>query len=158
LSQHCQRYSQVKHHVVRKKQFDECNSQEEILEAERAFKVKYFLLWLYGDHLKTRFEELMVFKCLFGFLLSSNNLKSLNDSELEKCCQKIANILSHDGSSDAEVHDFISELKIFKCTIPNGAISAMEIFEHIRDLDCYLMPPLLIASYLSCLLLLDLLK
>jgi hypothetical protein len=72
---------QVKRHVVRKKQFDENNSQEEILEVERAFKVKYFLVLvdMAITSLKTRFEELMVFKCLFGFLLSSNNLKSLND-------------------------------------------------------------------------------
>jgi hypothetical protein len=75
--------------------------------------------------------------CLFGFLLSSNNLKSLNDIELEKCCTKFANTFSHDGSSDVEVHDLISELKILKCTLPNGALSAMEIFEHIRDVDCY---------------------
>jgi hypothetical protein len=32
---------QVKSHAVRKKQFDESNSQE-ILETDRAFKVKYF--------------------------------------------------------------------------------------------------------------------
>jgi hypothetical protein len=33
---------QVKCRAIRKKQFDENNSQEEILETERAFKVKYF--------------------------------------------------------------------------------------------------------------------
>jgi hypothetical protein len=33
--------------------------------------------------LKNRFEEVMVFKDLFGFLLSPNTMKSLNDSELE---------------------------------------------------------------------------
>jgi hypothetical protein len=31
----------------------------------------------------------------------------------------------------------ISKLKILKCTLPNGTLSAMEIFEHIRDVDCY---------------------
>jgi hypothetical protein len=87
--------------------------------------------------LKTRFEELMVFKDLFGFLLSSNTLKSLNDSELQESCTKFANTFSHDGSSNVAVHDLISELKILKCTLPNGALSAMEIFEHIRDVDCY---------------------
>jgi hypothetical protein len=99
-----------------------------------------------------------MFKDLFGFLLSSNILKSLNDSEVEECCTKFANTFSHDGSSDVEVHDLISELKILKCTLPNGALSAMEIFEHIRDVDCYPNTSILIASYLLCLLLLHLLK
>jgi len=42
-----------------------------------------------------------------------------------------------DGSSDVEVHDLISELKILKFTLPEGAMSAMEIFEYVRDVDCY---------------------
>ena len=44
---------------------------------------------------------------------------------------------SVDGSSDVEVHDLISELKILKFTLPEGALSAMEIFKHVRELDCY---------------------
>jgi hypothetical protein len=78
--------------------------------------------------LKNRFEELMMFKDLFGFLLSSNTLKSLNDSELEGCCTKFANTFSHDVSSDVEVHDLISELNILKCNLPNDTLSAIEIF------------------------------
>jgi hypothetical protein len=35
----------VKHHAMRKKQFDESDSQEEILEAKRTFKVKYFFCY-----------------------------------------------------------------------------------------------------------------
>jgi hypothetical protein len=35
------------------------------------------------------------------------------------------------------VHDLISELKILKFTLPDSILSAMEIFEHVRDLDCY---------------------
>jgi hypothetical protein len=87
--------------------------------------------------LKTRFEELMVFKDIFGFLLRSTILKSLNDTELEESCTKLADIFSHNGSSDVEVHDLISKLKILKFTLPDGILSAMEIFEHVRDLYCY---------------------
>jgi hypothetical protein len=74
----------VKRHALSKKQFDENNDQEEILEAERVFKVKYFLVVvdMAITSLKTRFEELMVFKDIFGFLLRSTILKSLNDTEL----------------------------------------------------------------------------
>jgi hypothetical protein len=102
-----------------------------------------------------RFEE---FKDLFRFLLSSNTLKSLNDSELEVCCTKFTNNFSHDDSSDIELHDLISELKILKCTLPNDTLSAMEIFSILEMLIVILTLPLLIESYLLCMLLLHLLK
>jgi hypothetical protein len=129
----------IKRRALRKKQFDENNCEEEILEGERAFEVKYFLFVvdMAITSLKTIFEELMVFKDIFGFLLSSTILKSLNDTELEESCTKFANTFSHDGSSDVEVHDLISELKILKFTLPDGILFAMQIFEHVRDLDCY---------------------
>jgi hypothetical protein len=129
----------VKRRALRKKQFDESNDQEEILETERVFKVKYFLIVvdMAITYLKTRFEELMVFKDIFGFLLRSTILKSLNDTELEESCTKLADTFSHNGSSDVEVHDLISELKILKFTLPDSILSAMEIFEHVRDSDYY---------------------
>ena len=61
---------------------------------------------------------------------------------------KFAKKNSVDGSSDVEVHDLISKLKIFKFTLPKGALSAMEIFEHVREVDCYQIFSLLIGSYL----------
>nr|TKW14774.1 hypothetical protein SEVIR_5G188900v2 [Setaria viridis] len=128
-----------KRRATRKKQFDESNCQEEILEAEKAFEVEYFfvLVDMAIASLKNRFEELMMFKDIFGFLMSSSTLKSLNDNELEECCIKFAETFSFDGSSDVEVYDLISELKIMKFTLPNDVMSAMEIFEHVRDVDCY---------------------
>ena len=87
--------------------------------------------------LNTRFEELKVFKDIFRFLLSSSTLKSLTDIELDECCTKFADTFSYDGSSDVEVHDLISELKMLKFTLPDGTLSAMKIFEHVRDVDCY---------------------
>jgi hypothetical protein len=75
--------------------------------------------------LRTRFEELSIFKGIFRFLLSSSKLRSLNDRELKKCCTKFANTLSHDGSCDVELNDLISELNILKFTLPNGSLSAI---------------------------------
>nr|TKW16837.1 hypothetical protein SEVIR_5G325500v2 [Setaria viridis] len=130
---------QEKRRATRKRQFDESNCQEEIFEAEKAFEVEYFfvLVDMAIGSLKKRFEELMVFKDIFGFLMSSSTLKSLNDNELEECCTKFAETFCFDGSSDVEVYDLISELKIMKFTLPDGVMSAMEIFEHVRDVDCY---------------------
>ena len=74
---------------------------------------------------------------IFRFLLSSSTLSSLNDRELEEFCTKFANTFSHDGSCDVELNDLISKLNILKFTLPNDTLSAVEIFEHIRVVDCY---------------------
>jgi hypothetical protein len=47
--------------------------------------------------LKERFQKLMVFKDVFGFLLSSRTLKSLSDSQLEEGCQSLAETFSLEG-------------------------------------------------------------
>jgi hypothetical protein len=78
-----------------------------------------------------------MFKGIFGFLLNSSTLRSLNDRELEVCCTKFANTFSHDGSCDVELNDLISKLNILKFTLSNDTLSAMKIFEHIIDADCY---------------------
>jgi hypothetical protein len=61
----------------------------------------------------------------------------LNDTELEESCTQLPDTFSQDGSSDVEVHDLIYESKILKFTLPYGILSTMQIFEHVRDLDCY---------------------
>jgi hypothetical protein len=81
---------QVKRPAQRKKHFDETGYQEEILEAEKDFEVNYFLVLvdMANTSLKSRFEELQAFKDIFGFLLSSRILKSLDNTQLEACCTK----------------------------------------------------------------------
>ena len=71
----------VKRNVTRKKQFDEHDNNEEVLLAEKAFEVDYFFVVVdvAKVSLKNRFEELKVFQDIFGFLLSSKDLKLLND-------------------------------------------------------------------------------
>jgi hypothetical protein len=75
----------VKRKAVRKKQFDESSCHKEILENERAFEVNYFLVLvdMASTSLRTRYEELSMFKGIFRFLLSSSKLRSLNDRELK---------------------------------------------------------------------------
>jgi hypothetical protein len=137
----------VKRRASRKKQFDENDTDciEEILEAEKAFEVNYFLVVvdIANASLKKRFEELNVFKSIFGFLLSSKTMKSLNDIELMKCCAKFAETFTKKDSSDVEVHEFFSGLRVLQMTLPNATMCAMEIFEFVRNVDCY--PNVLVA-------------
>jgi hypothetical protein len=129
----------VKRKGTRKKQFDESDCTEEILQAEKDFEVNYFLVMvdMAATSLKTRFEELQVFKNIFGFLLSSTTLKSLDNSELTDCCTKFDKIFSSDDSHDVDLNDLISELKVLQLTLPDTQMSAMEIFEFVKKVDNY---------------------
>jgi hypothetical protein len=86
---------------------------------------------------KSRFEELQAFKSIFGFLLSSTTLKSLNVTKLEDCCTRFAKAFSSHDTSDVEVNDLISELKVLKLSLPETPMSSMEIFEYVRKMDSY---------------------
>jgi hypothetical protein len=129
----------VKRQVTRKKQFDETEYNEAIFKAEKDFKVNYFLVIIDNaiTSLNNRFEELQSFKDIFGFLMSSTTLKSLDDIEMKECCTKFAKAFTVDGSSDVEINDLISELSIMQFTLPDRPMSAMEIFEFVTEEDCY---------------------
>ena len=129
----------VKRHATRKKQFDETDYNEAILQAEKDFEVNYFLVMVDNaiSSLKSRFEELQSFKGIFGFIMSSENLKSLDSDGLKECCTKFSETFSLDGSSDVEINDLISELTVMQSTLPDRSMSAMEIFEFVQEADCY---------------------
>jgi hypothetical protein len=77
---------------------------------------------------KSRFEELQSFKGIFGFIMSSQTLRSLDSDGLKECCTKFSETFSLDGSSDVEINDLISELTVMQSTLPDRSMSAMEIF------------------------------
>ncbi|XP_066357929.1 uncharacterized protein [Miscanthus floridulus] len=125
----------------RKKHFDEQNDETEELQrsAIDSFKEEYFLVIV--DHaivsLTSRFDQLKKFEEIFGFLFNSENLKSLDATDLQKCCTTFVNKFSHDNKSDVELDDFFSELKVLQVTLPDKLMSALEILHFVKDLDCY---------------------
>ncbi|KAG6413965.1 hypothetical protein SASPL_126681 [Salvia splendens] len=124
----------------RKKHFDEQNDQnEETLAAIEPFRINYFLTMIDMAiaSLTSRFEQMKTFENLFGFLLNSENLKSLDDNDLWKCCTTFAEAFSHDNSSDVDLNDFISELQVLQVILPDDLMSAPEIFQFITIEDCY---------------------
>ena len=130
-----------------KRQFDEIsgndeNDQHEETKASEveSFRVKYFLVIIDVAiaSLTTRFEDLKKFGSIFGFLFNSKALKSLGDNELRTCCTTFVNKFTHGKSSDVDLDDFVSELKVLQMTLPNTFMSADQIFELVRTADCYL--------------------
>jgi hypothetical protein len=129
----------VKRRALRKKHFDENNSEEVIFQPENDFKFSYFLVMvdMAKRSLESRFEQLKAFNEIFGFLTSSTSLKSLDAPELNLCCTTLAVAFSHNGSSDIDVNDLFSELRVLQSVLPNREMTAMEIFEFVMESDCY---------------------
>ena len=128
----------IKRQSSRKKQFDEIECEEAILQAEEAFKVNYFLVMvaMVITSLTSRFEELQSFKKIFGFLMSSTYLKSLDGSQLKERCTEFANTFTK-GKCDVELNDMISELSVMQSALPDRTMSAMEIFQFVKEADVY---------------------
>ena len=123
----------LKRRALRKKHFDENNSEEVILQAEKDFNVCYFLVLvdMAKISLKSRFEQLQAFNEIVGFLMSSTNLKSLDGPEQNLCCTTLAVVFSHNGSSDIDLNDLISELRVLQSALPDREMTTMEIFEFL---------------------------
>ena len=94
----------VKRRALRKKYFDENNSEKVILQAENDFKVSYFVVMvdMAKISLKSRFDRFESFNEIFGFLMSSTILKSLDGPKLNLCCTTLAVAFSHNGLSDID--------------------------------------------------------
>ena len=129
----------IKRRASRKEQYDETDCEEAILEAQKAFEVNYFLVMvdMAISSLEFRFEELQSFKSIFGFLMSSATLKSLDSIKPRECCTTFASTFSFEGSCDVDLNDLISELRVLQLSLTDDPMTAMEIFEYVREVDCY---------------------
>ena len=87
--------------------------------------------------LTSRFEQMTAFDNVFGFLFNSENLKSLDEADLWLRCKIFVEKFSHDNSSDVEINDFFSELKVLQVTLPDSLMSTPEILKFVMDADCY---------------------
>jgi hypothetical protein len=99
----------------RKKQFDEQYDQDEEIQRSGvdSFRVEYFNVMIDNAiaSLTTRFEQMKAFDNIFGFLFNSENLKSLDETDLLVHCKVFVETFSHDKSSDVEINDFFSRIK-----------------------------------------------
>ncbi|XP_066384688.1 uncharacterized protein [Miscanthus floridulus] len=124
----------------RKKQFDEQDDETEELQRSAIdnFNDDYFLVIV--DYaivsLTSRFDQLKEFEKIFGFLFNLENRKSLDHSDLRDRCTTFVNTFSHD-KSDVELDDLFSELKVLQVTLPDQLMSAYEILNFVKVVDCY---------------------
>lgn len=140
----------IKRRAQRKNHFDEIDHQEEILQAEMAFEVNYFLFMvdMANTSLKSRYEEFHVFKSIFCFLMSSTILKSFNDTELEDCCSRFAKTFCWQGLSDVGLNGIISELRVLKLSLQQHQCLLWRFFSTSQRSILILIFLLCIGSYL----------
>ncbi|KAL0378483.1 UNVERIFIED_CONTAM: hypothetical protein Sradi_3153800 [Sesamum radiatum] len=129
----------VKRRILRKKQYDENTHDEDVQSPEVAFEYDYFnvITDMAIASLRNRFEDLKRFESIFGFLLDSKRLKLLDESELWQCCNTFHSTFSHGDKSDVDLNDLYSELRILQGTLPNKFMSAIDILEFVKTLDCF---------------------
>jgi hypothetical protein len=87
--------------------------------------------------LTSRFEQIKSFDNIFGFLFNSQNLKSLDEVDLWSHCKTFVEKFTHENSSDVEINDFYSELKVLQVSLLDSSMSAPEILKFVLDADCY---------------------
>jgi hypothetical protein len=125
----------------RKKHFDEQDDEDEEMQqsAIDLFRREYFLVMIDAAiaSLTSRFEQMKAFDNVFGFLFNSENLKSLDEVDLWSHCKIFAEKFTHENSSDVEINDFYSELKVLQVSLPDSSTSAPEILKFVMDADCY---------------------
>ena len=99
----------------KKKHFDEQNDQDEEIQRSvvDSFRVEYFNVMIDATiaSLTTRFEQMKEFDNIFGFLFNSENLKSLDETDLWLHCKIFVETFSYNNSSDVEINDFFSRIK-----------------------------------------------
>jgi hypothetical protein len=121
--------------IQRKRFFDENISESApSTSGEEYFRVHYFLYIVdqARGSLNKRFEQYQHYDDIFGFLFSSDNLKSLADNDLKAACINLETILRHGEISDVDGEDLFRELKLLREILPREKRTARDILNFLQ--------------------------
>jgi hypothetical protein len=130
-----------KREIKRKRQFhenpDDRNASTKF--AQESFKVDYFLTIVDQaiSSLATRFEQYKHYQKNFGFLFTSDTLKSFDNDSLKSSCKNLESALTKDGKSDIDANELYVELKLIQNFIPDGNMGPLEILKFLKRRDCF---------------------
>ena len=126
--------------VRRKRHFDE-NPSDAITSqsAKESFRVNYFLCVV--DHaiasLNRRFEQYQEYESVFGFLFTSDKLRSLDNECLKSSCTNFEIALRKQDQSDVDGNDLYVELKLLQDYLPNQKMGPVDILEYLKRVGCF---------------------
>uniref|UniRef100_A0A8I6XUG5 HAT C-terminal dimerisation domain-containing protein n=1 Tax=Hordeum vulgare subsp. vulgare TaxID=112509 RepID=A0A8I6XUG5_HORVV len=127
--------------IKRKKQFDENPDDTNIApqSAQESFRVNYFIRVVDQaiSSLTRRFEQYEGYQKIFGFLFTSETLRSLDKDSLKSSCVNLEASLTKDKQSDIDANELFVELKSLQNFMPKENIGPVEILNFLKRHDCF---------------------
>ncbi|XP_076956693.1 uncharacterized protein LOC143631971 [Bidens hawaiensis] len=121
--------------IKRKKQSDECSSsQEASFTPQENFRVSSFLYIIDQaiTSLETRFDQFKNYEKLFGFLFPQN-LRGIEDEDLNLSCNFLENALKFEGRSDIDGEALYMELSSLDTLYTMEFSSLIEVLKHLNE-------------------------
>lgn len=132
---------QKKRQIKRKRHFDENPNDTNVdtQSAEESFRINYFIPIVDQAiaSLTRRFEQYQDYEKIFGFLFTSNALRSLDKKSLKSCCQQLEATLKRDGQSDIDAGDLSVELSFLQDFIPQENMGPLDILNFLKQHDYF---------------------
>ena len=130
----------TKRKIKRKRQFDEGADDASIVSqsAEESFRVNYFLNVVDQAicSLTRRFEQYQGYEKTFGFLFTSDRLRSLDDNSLMDACVNLENALKSGEHKDIDGEELCYEL-IFVQDLLKKSMGPVDILEVLMKRPLY---------------------
>jgi hypothetical protein len=130
-----------KRQIKRKRQFDENIEDPNVTtqSPEVLFRREYFtpIVDQAISSLATRFKQYERYQRDFGFLFTSNILRSLDSNSLRSSCDNLEAALKRDGKSDIDANELYVELRFLQDFIPNEDIGPVDILKFLKRHDCF---------------------
>jgi hypothetical protein len=130
-----------KRQIKRKRQFDENIEDPNVTtqSPEVLFRREYFtpIVDQAISSLATRFKQYERYQRDFGFLFTSNILRSLDSNSLRSSCDNLEAALKRDGKSDIDANELYVELRFLQDFIPNEDMGPVDILKFLKRHDCF---------------------
>uniref|UniRef100_A0A452ZYY9 Uncharacterized protein n=1 Tax=Aegilops tauschii subsp. strangulata TaxID=200361 RepID=A0A452ZYY9_AEGTS len=97
----------------------------------------YVLLIKQFPHSQGDLSNMKVAKKIFGFLFTSETLRSLDKDSLKSSCVNLGTTLMKDKQSDIDANDLFVELKFLQNFMPKENIGPVEILNFLKRHDCF---------------------
>lgn len=120
--------------------FDEnLNTPSIELFEEEFFRVNYYFYLVDQAivSLNKRFEQYQQYESVFGFLLTSQNLHSLDNATLESCCSYFEETLKHNEQCDIDGKELCVELRLLRDILLVGNIGPIDILRFLKGMDFF---------------------
>jgi len=130
-----------KRKITRKRHHDENPEDTNIatMSPEELFRIEYFntLIDQAIVSLETRFEQYKEYQKNFGFLFTSETLRSLDNQSLKSSCDNLEAVLKKDEKSDIDAKELYMELKFLQDFIPEERMGYVEILRFLKEHGCF---------------------